>query len=170
MSANGWNTNSRYNAIHLSKAITPIVQHLHVVGLIDLAAGSYSAPYAKGNRNTRIRASEQLREIFQGAGFNRDDVAKVRDQECIILKNGDEAGDGSRPQEYKDTDQTNEMRTDLQAYNNLLSRSFIDIPSLEEPYIEVPITKGPETGGTKRQPIDQGHKFTRWIFSRGDWS
>lgn len=169
MSANGWNTNSRYNAIHLSKAIIPIVQHLYAVGLIDIAAGSYSGPYAKGNRNTRIRASEQLREIFQGAGFGPDDVGKVRDQECIILKQVDEAGDGSKQQEYEDTDQSNEMRADLQAYNALLSRSFIDIPSLEVPYIEVPITKGPETGGTKHQPIDQDHKFIRRIFSRDDW-
>ncbi|MCK4861658.1 MAG: hypothetical protein KAS85_07095, partial [Rhodobacteraceae bacterium] len=169
MSANGWNTNSRYNAIHLSKAIILIVQHLHKVGLIDLAAGSYSGPYAKGNRNTRIRATEQLQEIFQGAGFGRDDVGKVGNQECIILKQGDEAGDGSKQQEYEDTELTNQMRHDLQAYNALLSSAFIDIPSLEGPYIDVPITKGPETGGTKHQPIDQGHKFVRRIFSRGDW-
>ena len=139
------------------------------MGLIDLAGGSYSGPYAKGNRNTRIRASEQLREIFQGAGFIRDDVGRAEDQECIILKQGDEAGDGSRPQEYEDTSETNQMRSDLQAYNALLSSAFIDIPSLEGPYIDVPISKGPETGGTKHQPIDQDHKFIRRIFSRGDW-
>ena len=170
MSANGWNTNSRYNAIHLSKAIIPIVQRLYKAGLIELAGGSYSGPYAKGNRNTRIRASDKLQERFRAATFAPDDVGWVENQECIVLKQGEEPGDASRLAEYDDTDETNRMRAELTAYNDLLSRSFIDCPSLEDPFIEVPVTKGPETGTVRRQPMDQGHKFTRRIFSRGDWS
>jgi len=169
MSANGWNTNSRYNAIHLSKAIIPIVQRLHEVGLIELAGGSYSGPFAKGNRNTRIRASEQLQERFRTATMTRYDIGRVENQECIILKQGEEPGDASKLVEYEDTGETNRMRAELTAYNDLLSRSFIDIPSLEEPFVEMPVTKGPETGTTRRVSVGPDHKFTRRIFSRGDW-
>ncbi|WP_162495051.1 hypothetical protein [Pseudophaeobacter leonis] len=42
MSVNAWNTNSRYNALHLSKKLVPIIQSLHDKGLIDLSKGPLS--------------------------------------------------------------------------------------------------------------------------------
>ena len=137
--------------------------------LIELAGGSYSGPFGKGNRNTRIRASGQLQELFRAATFGADDVGRAENQECIILKKGEEPGDASKLVEYDDTAETDRMRVELTAYNDLLSQSFIDCPSLEEPFIEVQVTKGPETGTVRRQPMDQDHKFVRRIFSRGDW-
>ncbi|MFU1606352.1 hypothetical protein ACM25O_07715 [Sulfitobacter pontiacus] len=67
MSSNYWDTSSRYNAIHISKKIIPIIQALHDNGLLDLAKGSYTAPNIPGNRTTRIRASERLQKMFDEA-------------------------------------------------------------------------------------------------------
>lgn len=48
LSENAWHTGSRYNALHISKAIIPLIHGLEAAGLIDLAKGSYSGPYAQG--------------------------------------------------------------------------------------------------------------------------
>jgi len=50
-----------------------------------------------------------------------------------------ESGSGTEnrqvSEDYKDTDKTVAMRRDLTKYNELLSRTYIDIPSLEEPFV-----------------------------------
>ena len=130
MSVNAWKTGSRYNALHLSKKMIPIVNALHEADLIDRAKGSYTAPGSRKNRTTRIRASEKLQEWFAEAKFGRDDVGRAKGEEVIILK------DESKKQvEYEDNPVTNRMREDLQAYNELITGSFIDIPSLEDQVI-----------------------------------
>ncbi|MFT7594250.1 MAG: hypothetical protein ACI8R4_001569, partial [Paracoccaceae bacterium] len=101
MSANTWKTNSRYNALHLSKKLVPIIQSLHKAGLIDLAKGSYTAPGSKGNRNTRIRASEAMQGWFTQAKFQREDIGRAEGEEVIILKD-----DKNNQIEYEDTPET----------------------------------------------------------------
>ena len=56
LSSNAWRAKSRYNALHISKKIVPIIKTLHDEGLLDLAKHSHSGPGHKGNRTTRIRA------------------------------------------------------------------------------------------------------------------
>ena len=133
MSENDWHTGSRYNALHISKKIIPLIHGLAEAGLIDLAKGSYSGPGVGWNRTTRIRAAEPLRELFRGAKLGRDDIWQVEGQECLILKAGD--GDEAKKIEYEDTPATTRMRVDLAAYNALLSQTFIDIPTLEDPWV-----------------------------------
>jgi hypothetical protein len=169
MSTNYWDTTSRYNALNISKQIIPIIKRLHEVGLLDIAKGSYSGPWAKGNRTTRIRASEALRAIFSGVKIVRDDIQRVENEECIILKDGTEFGDGTKLHEYEDTDATNLMRRELQAYNLLLANTFIDIPSLETATVQRAVTAGKDTGKTVTQWLDHHHHFMRRIFSRGSW-
>jgi hypothetical protein len=65
--------------------------------------------------------------------------------------------------EYEDTKEILKMRCDLQQYNELLSRTFIDIPTLEEPYVSRRLSNGK----SQKVPIDQTRKFVRRIFSRG---
>jgi hypothetical protein len=50
MSVNAWKTNSRYNALHLSKKLVPIINAVKDAGLIVMAKGSYTAPGSKGKR------------------------------------------------------------------------------------------------------------------------
>jgi hypothetical protein len=165
MSANAWDTNSRYNALHLSKKIIDLVKRLEEVGLIDVAKGSYSGRGAMTNRTTRIRASQPLQGLFGGVAVRREDIQAIDTQECIILKDGLLPGDGTKLYDYKDTDETNRMREELRAYNRVLANSFIDIPILEEAVCERP----DRYGRTFKQPLDHHHHFVRRIFSRGKW-
>lgn len=163
MSSNGWNANSRYNALNLSKKMIPIIDRAHEVGLVDLAKGSFSGPYGFGNRNTRIRAAEPLCELFREAHLPLASIGRHPDQECIILKKGD------KEDEYEDTHETVAMRARLRRYNELLARTFIDIPSLEEPVVERRVEAGVEEGQTNRVLVSPSQKFVRRIFSRGSW-
>lgn len=169
MSVGAWNTSSRYNALHISKVIIPIVHKLDEVGLIDLARGSYSGPGAASNRNTRIRASQLLQGMFAKARFELEDIFHSPHRETIILRNDDGPEGRSRPIEYEDTEDTIRMRADLQAYNALLARTFIDIRDLEQPFIERRTTSGPRTGTIQRIPIGPSNTFVRRVFSRGRW-
>ncbi|MCG6560820.1 hypothetical protein MB818_21690 [Ruegeria sp. 1NDH52C] len=168
MSVNAWDTNSRYNALHISKKIVPIIKELHKAGLIDLAKGSYGGAGANGNRTTRIRASEKLQSWFATAKFDREDVSRAEGEEIIVLK-----GDNNKPIEYEDTPETNRWREELQAYNDLIANSFIDIPSLQEPILEISKELPPGvTGGideVRRIRLGDANNRTRRIFSRGSW-
>ena len=157
MSVNAWRTGSRYNALHLSKKMIPIIYALQEAELIDLAKGSYGKEGAKGNRTTRIRASGTLQEWFSNAQFDRDDVGRAKNEEVIILKDENE-----KPVEYEDTPETNRMREDLRAYNDLIAGSFIDIPSLQDPVIVF------EKDAEERYvwlPKNRSHR----VFNRSDW-
>lgn len=163
MSQNSWDAWSRYNKLGISKKIVQLIHRLVERGLIDEAKGSYSGPYAPGNRTTRIRAAEPLRAMFRELQTSRNDVHQVVGQECIILKAGD--GEEAKYQEYDDTEETLRMRAELEAYNTLIADSFIDIPTLSDPWI----TRSDKFGKEARVPINHHHQFTRRIFSRGSW-
>jgi hypothetical protein len=168
MSANAWDTSSRYNALGISKRIIPIIQRLAEVGLVDLAKGSYSGPWGLGNRTTRIRASAALRELFGGTRVARDDIVRVDTEECIVLKAG-EPGKNAKLVDFEDTAETNRMREDLRAYNRLLLNTFIDIPGQEEAFVDRVIDTGPRTGKTTRLHLDHHHHFVRRVFNRERW-
>lgn len=160
-----WVTGSRYNALHLSRAVPAIIHRLAEVGLIDLSVGSYAGLGARTNRTARIRAAEPLRVKFREARFGRMDVGHTDSQECIILR--DQQG---RELEYEDTGHTNEMRRELRNYNDLLRRNFIDLPGVEEAFIERDVNVGPRAGEVTRIPFFPENKFVRRVFSRGDWN
>ncbi|WP_299355955.1 hypothetical protein [uncultured Shimia sp.] len=153
MSSNYWDTSSRYNAIHISKKIIPIIRVLTKAGLLDMAKGSFSGPNSRGNRTTRIRASEELQGWFAEAQFQRDDVGRVEGEEIIILRSEE---DGPLV-EYEETDDTIRMRAELDRYNEVIASAFIDIPILEDPTLD-------------GIPTDHHQKLTRRIFSRADWT
>jgi hypothetical protein len=137
MSVNEWKTNSRYNALHLSKKLIQMANVLVVAGMLDKANASYSGPNAKSNRTTRLRASEKLQDLFKTAKFVRDDVTRFEGEEIIILRDEKDVHRVGKQLEYADTDQTNAMREELKAYNDLLQSSFIDIATLQRPIIVI---------------------------------
>lgn len=169
MNSDAWRPRSRYNALHLSKQIIPIIRRLDEVGLIDRSGGSYNRETGVGNRTTRIRASSTLQKHFAASQITRDQIGHTPDRECIILRDADTDGGGGRQIEYEDTDETNRMRAELEAYNAVLAEAFIDIPSLERPFIEREITSGKAAGKMTRLPIDHHHHFVHRVFSRGNW-
>ena len=88
MSMNAWDTNSRYNALHMSKIIPELIHRLSEVGLTQLAKGSYAGPGAASNRTSRIRAEEPLRVLFREAKFGREHIWLVPDRECNVNQEG----------------------------------------------------------------------------------
>ena len=164
MSVNEWKTNSRYNALHLSKKLIQMANVLVVAGMLDKANASYAGPGAKGNRTTRIRASAQLQSLFQSAKFKRDDVSRFEGEEIIILRDEKDASKVGKQLEYEDTTHTSAMRTELKAYNSLIQSSFIDIATLQKPLIQV----DPEDSASYI-PIHQDNSRSRRVFSRSDW-
>ncbi|WP_159099553.1 hypothetical protein [Alloyangia pacifica] len=165
---NSWKAGSRYNALHLSKSIIKVMEALEKKGFIDVAPGSYAEPGAPTNRTTRIRASEELWDIFSEVGFSHRDIGRAEDEEVIILKTKgeklDNARKGGRKVEYEDTETTIRMRDDLRAYNLLIASCFADIPSLEEPVLAFDRAK-PETNVR----IGADYSRTRRIFNRESW-
>ncbi|KKM98029.1 hypothetical protein LCGC14_1162120, partial [marine sediment metagenome] len=164
MSPNAWKTNSRYNALHLSKILIQIIKALEAAGLLDLAKGSYSGPGARGNRTTRIRASKELQTKFREAKFIRDDVTRFEGEEIIILRDAKETNKVGKEVEYADTLETIAMREELKAYNDLLAASFIDIATLDKPVIEV----DPEIEASHVH-INADTARSRRVFSRSSW-
>ncbi len=159
MSSNAWQAGSRYNALHLSKKMIPIIKALVASGLIDMAKGSYAYPGAPTNRTSRIRAAGPLQDMFRDAKFVREDVTRFEGEEILILR-----GEEKELVEYKDTPETIAMREELEAYNKVLAEAFIDFRTLEEPLIQLDkalpssiVRIGPQWTRTRR------------IFSRGSW-
>ena len=152
---------SRYNALHISKLTITIVDKLVEVGLVAQAIGFLDRERNQG-RITRIWPTYNLVEQFKEARFGRYDVQCHDSQESIILKDaeGKEIG-------YNDNQHTRSMRSMLSDYNGLLSRTFIDIPNLELPFIEL---EGSRDHRINRISVDQSSKFIRRIFNRGSWN
>lgn len=159
LSSNAWHAGSRYNALHISKKIIPIVHSLVDAGLLDMENHSYKGPNSKYNRTTRIRASEKLQKLFRKAKFDRDDIGRTEGEEVIILKN-----DKNKQIEYEDTPDTTKWRKELTSYNNLISNSFIDIPDLENPVIEVD-----GVDEVNKVWIGSHNTKTHRVFSRSTW-
>jgi len=160
MNANAYDTRSRYNALNISKHIIQVINRLVEAEYLVIAKGSYAGAGAGGNRISRVRASDRLRAIFAGKTVTRDDITRLQTQECVILR-----GQGERPQEYEDTDETNRQRGELRAYNLVLASHFIDVGSLED----TRLVTGQERGRDVIQHLDHHHHFIRRVYSRGDW-
>ncbi|MFY0620054.1 hypothetical protein, partial [Shimia sp.] len=168
MDVNAWKTGSRYNALHISKKIIPIIKSLRDKRLVAFSPGSYTNPGAETNRTTRIRASKLLQEYFANAKFDVEDIGRAEGTEIIVLKK-----DKYTRLEYKDTNETKEWRQQLKAYNHLLSNSFIDIPTLEEPLLETSRkdiqSSELEEDESEFVRIGRERSFTRRIFNRSAW-
>lgn len=160
MSSNAYDTRSRYNALHISKHIIEVINRLVEAGYLVIAKGSYSGAGAGGNRVSRVRASDKLRAIFQGSSVVRDDITRIRTQECLVLR---EAND--RLIDYEETEETHRQREALRAYNVVLANHFIDVGTLEEPKV----VTGQEYERDVVQQIGHHHHFIRRVYSRGSW-
>ena len=147
------------------------------VNYLDYAHGSHDrVNNGRFSRTSRIRPSSQLRDKFTELSVPTLSIAHNYLQETVILTDyeADEEGKytksiGQKRRqfiEYDDTDFTNDIRKDLEAYNQLLRDTYVDIAALEEPFV----VRTKKDGSTQRIKIDQSKKFVRRIFSRGDWN
>jgi hypothetical protein len=159
-SSNAYKAIPRYNELHITKTTIPVVNTLRDAGLIREAIGFHD-PGTKIGRTTRIWPTTTLIKMFEEARFGPFDITYHPERECIILRN-----DNKEEIEYDDTDETNRMREILTRYNSLLNQTFIDIPTLENSFVETSDAFGNKT---HQLYINQLGKFTRRIFNRGSF-
>nr|WP_319948220.1 hypothetical protein [uncultured Shimia sp.] len=145
----------------------PVHQGTAKEGTDRSGQGQLRRPRCKGNRTTRIRASEDLQGWFAKAKFDRHDIGRAEGEEVIVLKN-----DKNKQIEYEVTPETNRWREELQAYNDLIAGSFIDLPSLQKPILKISKDLAPGSSGDdglRRIRIGDANKRTRRIFSLSSW-
>ena len=173
--ANGsFKAGSRYNALHISDLLSDIVKHAVEAKLIDVKKGSEAS-----GKVTRIWPSALLVEKFEKAQFSIFDISHSEKQEVIILNKKEDPtssdsmyGKKAKSIEYDDGDfaPIPEMRQQLKDYNALLARTFVDIGTLEQPWVERECWDKQKNKMIKqRVRILQDNKFVRRIFARGDW-
>ena len=173
---NSYLVNSRYNALHISRKIVDIVDVLVMEDSLDYLHGSYDRQgNGQFNRTSRIRPTLKLQDQFTQLTISGYDIDHHHQEETVILTDyeTDEEGNYTKANgrkkrlfiEYKDTSDTNQIRRDLAAYNDLLHHTYIDIHTLEEPYV----VRTKKDGTTQRIKIDQSKTFVRRIFSRASW-
>ena len=180
-SKSAYRTGSRYNALHISYKIVEVIDYLEAVGLIHQRLGSELS-----QRVTRIWPTTKLISLFETARFSIFEIVSHQDKEVIVLNatTNEEIIDDqqtqrrpkkkkSKPVEYNDEDYEpiRQMRSDLQAYNKLLHNTFVDIGSLESPYVTYEYwDKRKQRNVVKKVPIGHHNKFVRRVFYRGDWN
>jgi len=175
--SNAYKVDTRYNALHISRKIVSLIDVLVEANYLDYLHGSHDRTHnGKFSRTSRVRPSLQLQDKFSGLVLSPFDIEHNYLQETVILTDyeTDEEGNYTKSNgrkkrqyiEYEDTDFTNNIRRDLEAYNELLQQTYIDIATLEEPFV----VRTKKDGTTQRIKIDQSKKFVRRIFSRADWN
>ena len=170
MAKSAWKPNSRYNALHLSFRMVAIIQKLEAVGLIDVELG-------RPGTLTRIRATQQLQLMFHDLKFPIRDVAFGYMEETIILRAAPKKSDEKDARkskkklnlEYDDTPETIRMRGVLNKYNELLSKSRLDVFSLQVPYVVRKTEKVKRAGDTALLHIDDRNTFVKRVFNNASW-
>ena len=163
--------------LRISRKIGDVSKLLIQSGYLDFSR--WSNPRQNQNlpsRTSRIRPSLQLQDKFTELSLSPLGIAHNYLQETVVLTDyeTDEEGNYTKSNdkkkrqfiEYDDTGFTNAIRRDLEVYNQLLQNTYIDIASLEEPFV----VRTKKDATTQRIKIDQSKKFVRRIFIRGDWN
>ena len=175
--SNAYKVDTRYNSLHISRRIVGIIDVLVDAKFLDYVHGSHDRTHnGKFSRTSRIRPALLLRDRLAALSLSPFGVAFNYLQETVILTDyeTDEEGNYTKSNgkkkrqfiEYDDTAFTNDIRRDLEAYNQLLQNTYVAIATLEEPFV----VRTKKDGTTQRIKIDQSKKFVRRIFSRGDWN
>ena len=175
--SNAYKVDTRYNALHISRKIVSLIDVLVEANYLDYIHGSHDrVNNGRFSRTSRIRPSLKLQDKFSELSLSPLDIDHNYLQETVILTDyeTDEQGNYTKSSgkkkrkfiEYEDTDCTNDIRRDLEAYNQLLRDTYVDIATLEEPFV----VRTKKDGTTQRIKIDQSKKFVRRIFSRADWN
>ena len=151
---------SRYNELHIKDTIIQVIHRLKDVGLIGFKEG-FEGSSEYGGRTSRIWAYERLIEAFETAQFGYFDINYIENKEVIILRDSNK-----KNVEYETTKQTKEMAKVVRAYNDLLAKTFIDIPDMNKPMLEI---KEKNSERTRYVNITHHGKFTHRVFNNSSW-
>ena len=155
---------SRYNELNIKVSTIKVVHRLRDLGFIGFKKG-YEGSVEYAPRLSRIWATDKLISLFKEATFSYFDINYSKDREVVILRNEDK-----QDIEYDDSKPIQEMRDLLRDYNALLNTTFIDIPELDIPRIELEEKKQRRR---RNKPIfvnvSHHDKFTRRIFNNSSF-
>lgn len=168
---------SRYNALFIPRKIIDVEELLVVAGFIEELPHFKNRESNSRSYTTRIRHTQTLRELFDKLTIDLHDIDTHANEECIILHDkyvDDPDDDTIRKIEYNDKDLPKDelalldtLRSQLQAYNALLKRTYIDIPSYTSSTFKRTITKGRSAGRQQTISLGPDNKFVVRVFNEG---
>ena len=153
---------SRYNKLNIKDSLIPIVKRLRELGFIGFKLGT-NLPRLK--RISRIWAEGKLVSLFQKVLFNSFDVSYRSDTEVIILRTKNK-----KLIEYKQTNTSDAMRQVVQDYNEILRRTFVDIPGYDKPEIIMSTKSMRKPYKDIKVRLTQDSKFVCRMFNNGSLS
>lgn len=166
---------SRYNKLFIRKVTILIVDALHELGYIELHLGTYGRESGYKSRLTRIRAKEKLTSLFVENHFSPEMIERAPNIETLILRDyASPDSDDVIEVGYLDESDPRiiSWRNNLVAYNNLLRRTYIDVPSALDG--RIPCRQSARAIRLRQKPkvisINQHDKFVRRVFNYGDWN
>jgi hypothetical protein len=162
METGAYKANSRYNKLHISDQLPDVIHYLEEINLLGLHLGREGS-----KRSTRIWPTQELMKLFKGSKLHLLTINPHKDKEVIVLNDSD-----SKALEYSDEDYAEipRMRAEMQTYNELLRKSFIDIGDLEEPFFTTMYWDRHKQCHVERVVrVNHFNKFVRRIFYRGNW-
>jgi hypothetical protein len=165
---NSYSTDSRMDRIHIGNNIVKVEEKLVSAGYVEELDGYHDNTGKGQSYTTRIRHSQKLREAFLKLSVDLYDIDHHAGRPLILLREryeDDEGNDLKRLLDYPTTPEVEQMRADLTAYNDLLRRSFIDIPSLDEAIVTRPIEKGNRKGQVQITSIGPDNKHVHRVFN-----
>lgn len=157
---------NRYNKLHISKLTPKIVDALEAVGYITQFNGNNGRRSGRKSHIARMRATDKLIDLIINQHHIKPEMIELLpDTECIILREYNESKKKQVNIAYKDSDnpQIKQWRIDLCAYNNLLRKTFFDIPMYPQDGVPTKSQDG------KTVKISQHEKFVQRIFNNGNW-
>ncbi|SFK77507.1 hypothetical protein SAMN05216302_10154 [Nitrosomonas aestuarii] len=158
---------SRYNKLHISKLTCKIVDALEKLEYIHpIAKGHNGRRSGKKSHMSRMRTTDKLIDLIVNKHRIKPEmIERFPTTECIILRDYNESKKRQINIPYNDTDnpQIEQWRIDLCAHNNLLRKTFIDIPMCPPDGIPTKSQDG------KTIKISRHEKFVSRIFNNGNW-
>ena len=168
---------SRYNGLFIPRKIIEVEELLVDAGYVEELPHFNSPDRTARSYTTRIRHTENLRDLFDKLTIDLHDIDTHANEECIILHDryvDDQDDDTIRKIEYSDNDLPEDeltlldtLRGQLIAYNKLLKHTFIDIPSYTSSTFKRTITKGPNAGRQQTISLGPDNKFVVRVFNEG---
>ena len=168
---------SRYNGLFIPRKIIEVEELLAQAGYIEELPHFHSKDGQGRSYTTRIRHTEALSELFNKLTMDLHDIDTHANEECIVLHDkyvDDPDDDTNKKIEYDDKDLSpdelaliNTIRSQLQAYNSLLKRTFIDIPSFTSATFTRTIKNGKYEGRKQTISLGPDNKFVIRVFNGG---
>lgn len=173
---NSWIVSSQYNGLEIPRNIIDVVDALIEAEYLSNEDGKFYKKSDPSNKTSRIQHTKKLRTLFDTMDISPSSVDPHHREETIILRDKDDPEEEkAKDVEYKklglETPQVIEMRREVEAYNTMMQRHYVDVVSLAEPMLERETTNK-KTGEVETQiiHIHPSNLFTRRIFSRGQFN